>query len=328
MRLFHRGDRGEPVRDIQGRLRALGHDCAPDEAGIFGPATERAVARFQRTKSLAPDGIVGSDTWRALVESGYRLGDRMLYHRVPMMRGDDVATLQGHLNALGFDSGKTDGIFGPETLEALLDFQRNRSMAEDGIAGVGVAIELDLMQRATGKPGREGVREREWLRTLPATIARQRVYVDAFCRNEKEAETTWRAAVGFASAIQLHGAQTLLSRSADTSPPERLRARRANRLDAQVVVSFIMAGNGDEAVFFFASQHSTSAAGEMISTALAERLGFPTAGRAIPILRETRAPCVVISVSGPNAALGRDVAEALADFYERGASEPEEKSWR
>jgi len=326
VRLFHRGDRGEPVRDIQGRLRALGHDCAPDEDGVFGPETEQAVARFQRTRSLAPDGIVGSDTWRALVESGYRLGDRMLYHRVPMMRGDDVATLQGRLNALGFDSGKTDGIFGPETLEALLDFQRNRTMAEDGIAGVVVAIELGLMQRATGKPGREGVREREWLRTLPGTIARQRVYIDAFCRNEKEAEATWRAAVGFASAIQLHGAQTLLSRSADTAPPERLRARRANRLDAQVVVSFVLAANGDEAVFFFSSEHSTSAAGEMISAALAERLGLPTAGRAIPILRETRAPCVVISASGPNDALGREAAEALADFYERGVSDPEAKS--
>lgn len=250
----------------------------------------------------------------------------MLYHRVPMMRGDDVATLQGRLNALGFDSGKADGIFGPETLEALLDFQRNRGMAEDGIAGIDVAIELDLMHRATDKPGREGVREREWLRTLPSTIARQRVYVDAFCRNEGEAEATWRAAVGFSSAIQLHGAQTLLSRSADTSPPERLRARRANRLDAQVVVSFVLADNGEEAVFYFASEHSTSAAGEMMSAALAERLGLPTAGRAIPMLRETRAPCVVIATTEPDADLGREAAEALADFYALGVPEPEAKS--
>ena len=293
---------------------------------MFGEETEAAVARFQQAKSLAPDGIVGSDTWRALVESGYRLGDRMLYHRVPMMRGDDVATLQGQLNALGFDSGKTDGIFGPETLEALLDFQRNRGMAEDGIAGIDVAIELDLMQRATAKPGREGVREREWLRTLPTTIARQRVYVDAFCRNEPEAEATWRAAIAFSSTIQRHGAQTLLSRSADTSPPERLRARRANRLDAQVVVSFIMAGNEEEAVLYFASEHSSSAAGEMVSATLAERLGLPTVGRSIPMLRETRAPCVVISTARPDEDLGRAAAEALADLYALGVPEPEAKS--
>lgn len=322
MRLFRRGDRGEPVRDIQARLRALGFACAPDDEAVFDRGTEEAVARFQSAKGLGRDGIVGSNTWQALVESGYRLGDRLLYHRAPMMRGDDVATLQGRLNALGFDSGKTDGIFGPEALAALLDFQHNRGMAEDGIAGVDVANELGLMQRATGKPGREGVREREWLHTLPLTIAGQRVYVDAFCRYGEEAEATWEAALGFAAAIQLRGANPLLSRSVDTAPPERLRARRANRLDAQVVVSFVVAGNGDEAVLYFASEHSRSAAGEMIAAALADRLGLSTAGRAIPLLRETRAPCVIIAVHEPTTSLGHQVAQGLADFYESGAQEP------
>ena len=326
MRLFRRGDRGEPVRDIQGRLGALGFASSPDRDGVFGPGTEKAVARFQNAKSLAGDGIVGSDTWRALVEAGYRLGDRLLYHRVPMMRGDDVAALQGRLNALGFDAGKTDGIFGPDTLTALLDFQRNRGMAEDGIAGAEVAAELDLMQRATGKPGREEVREREWLHALPPTIATQRVYIDAFCRNPEESAAAWQAALGFASAIQLHGAHTLLSRSADTTPPERLRARRANRLDAHVVVSFLMTASSDQAVLHFASEHSSSTAGAMIGAALAERLGLPVGGRAIPILRETRAPCVVVAVCRPDADLGRSVADGLAAFYESGAREPEPKS--
>ena len=45
----------------------------------------------------------------------------MLYHRIPMMRGDDVAELQARLNSLGFDTGKVDGIFGPDTLAGLLD---------------------------------------------------------------------------------------------------------------------------------------------------------------------------------------------------------------
>ena len=44
---------------------------------------------------------------------------RMLYHRVPMMRGDDVAELQRQLNALGFDAGTIDGIFGPGTRRAI-----------------------------------------------------------------------------------------------------------------------------------------------------------------------------------------------------------------
>ncbi|NIP96587.1 MAG: peptidoglycan-binding protein, partial [Akkermansiaceae bacterium] len=79
MRLFRRGDAGEPVRDIQSRLAALGFGCGPDEEASFGPGTESAVVDFQEYRGLRADGIVGPDTWRALVEAGYRLGDRLLY---------------------------------------------------------------------------------------------------------------------------------------------------------------------------------------------------------------------------------------------------------
>ena len=42
-----------------------------------------------------------------------------------MLRGDDVLDLQHQLNALGFDAGRDDGIFGPHTADALREFQRN-----------------------------------------------------------------------------------------------------------------------------------------------------------------------------------------------------------
>ena len=74
---------------------------------------------FQDARGLRVDGICGPETWGALVESGYRLGDRLLYLRRPMLRGDDVAELQRRLNGLGFDAGREDGILGPETEAAL-----------------------------------------------------------------------------------------------------------------------------------------------------------------------------------------------------------------
>ena len=317
MRLYREGDQGEPVRDIQGRLSALGFETAPDVAATFGPATATAVSHFQRSKGLASDGIVGPDTWRVLVDAGYRLTDRLLYHTVPMIRGDDVADLQRQLNALGFDTGKVDGIFGPDTLRALLDFQHNRGMAEDGIAGREVAKELELMARATNKHGRDLVREREWIKALPHSVAGRRIYLDPSCRDDIESEETWRAAIASAEHLRGEGGHPILSREVDTAPTEQLRARRANRLDIDIVIAYALPTIEAPAVFFFASPHSRSAAGETIAAAIAFRLGVDINGRVNTMLRETRSPAVVVSATPMNEVLGRAVAEAVIGLYAR-----------
>jgi N-acetylmuramoyl-L-alanine amidase len=315
VRLYRIGDEGEPVRDIQGRLNALGHATAPDTTGSFGDGTLVAVQRFQSARGLPADGIVGPDTWRALVRAGYSLGDRMLYHRVPMMRGDDVAELQRQLNALGFDAGKVDGVFGPDTLGGLLDFQANRRMAEDGISGRAVADELSLMARATAKTGREVVREREWLARLPRTLVGQRIYVDAFCRTAEERDTAWRAAVTFSRIIQDLGAAPLLSRSADTTPTERVRALRANRLNVDLIVAFATPGSDGACVSYFASAHSSSSAGEHLANAIGERLTIPVHGRAVPMLRNTRSPAVIVAATPLNETTGGRTAQGVIDLF-------------
>jgi len=172
--LFRTGDSGEPVRDIQDRLIQLGFSIGDDPEGEFGDGTLTAVEAFQSARSLTPDGMVGRETWRTMVDAGHRLGDRLLYYRFPMLHGDDVASLQHDLNALGFDAGIVDGIFGADALRAVLDFQQNRGVAEDGIAGTQVVEELSLMTRATKKMGREVVKERVWLSTLPLLSGRSR----------------------------------------------------------------------------------------------------------------------------------------------------------
>jgi N-acetylmuramoyl-L-alanine amidase len=246
----------------------------------------------------------------------------MVYHRVPMMRGDDVASLQQSLNALGFDAGKVDGIFGPDTLAALLDFQSNRRMAEDGIAGRRVAEELALMARATAKPGRDGVRDRQWLAHLPPTLVGQRIYVDAFCRTEEEAAATWRAAVLFARIIQDLGARPVMSRNIDTAPTERVRALRANRLRVDLIVSFATPFADETGVCYFASAHSESQAGARVATALAERLRVPVLGRSIPMLKDTRSPTVVIVVDPMTEHTGGRAAQGIIDLFVTAKDEP------
>jgi hypothetical protein len=53
------------VLTVQKRLRALGLDPGPLD-GRYGPATERAVRAFQAAAGIAVDGVVGSETRRAL----------------------------------------------------------------------------------------------------------------------------------------------------------------------------------------------------------------------------------------------------------------------
>lgn len=51
------------------------------------------------------------------------------------MKGDAVRMLQSDLNAVGYDCGTADGIFGTKTENAVRRFQGDNNLAVDGIAG-------------------------------------------------------------------------------------------------------------------------------------------------------------------------------------------------
>lgn len=310
MTLYGEGHAGEPVRDIQERLSRLGYDVA-DPPGQFGASTKEAVLAFQQAHHLNADGLVGRETWRTLVDAGFALGDRLLYYRMPMFHGHDVAELQRRLNSLGFDAGNVDGIFGAATLRAVLEFQHNRLMVEDGIVGPEVLSDLGLMARATDKVGRHEVRERVWLDQRPRTVAGQRIFLDPFCRDHREATTAWAAAVAAADSLRSSGGHPILSRSVDTRPAERLRARHANEMAPDIVVGFALSVDERPGVHFFASSLGESAAGAAIATAVAAGFGVETVGRATPLLRETRAPAIVVVLPSLDATTGHVVAGRL-----------------
>lgn len=66
---LRRGEnRGNPqIYTIQRLLKMMGY-YAMDIDGSFGGGTDMAVKAFQRDKQLATDGIVGKDTWAALLK--------------------------------------------------------------------------------------------------------------------------------------------------------------------------------------------------------------------------------------------------------------------
>jgi N-acetylmuramoyl-L-alanine amidase len=140
------GDRGPAVSDVRAVLRGLGllaepgegtaDGGAPADAGGYDQATEMAVRHFQQVRGLSVDGLVGEETYRALNEARWSLGDRLLrFDPERPMRGDDVTGLQERLLELGYDAGPADGIFGPGTETGLRAFQRDYGLTADGTCG-------------------------------------------------------------------------------------------------------------------------------------------------------------------------------------------------
>ena len=69
--LLQEGDAGETVRAAQLLLAGSGCRCGLYGAdGEFGPATDKAVRKFQRGRGLEADGVIGHDTWSALLGVG------------------------------------------------------------------------------------------------------------------------------------------------------------------------------------------------------------------------------------------------------------------
>jgi N-acetylmuramoyl-L-alanine amidase len=65
--------RGDDVGTLQSSLGRLGFDCGRVD-GIFGPATARALAEFQRNCGVDVDGVCGPTTVRALQVNAARSG--------------------------------------------------------------------------------------------------------------------------------------------------------------------------------------------------------------------------------------------------------------
>lgn len=64
---LNNGDEGAQVKTLQRLLNALGYSCGKVD-GAFGSKTLKAVKSFQKKNNLTQDGIVGLNTWTALLK--------------------------------------------------------------------------------------------------------------------------------------------------------------------------------------------------------------------------------------------------------------------
>jgi peptidoglycan hydrolase-like protein with peptidoglycan-binding domain len=118
------GDEGPEVYALQYLLRAEGYSLTAD--GEFGPKTASTVKNFQEAKGLTIDGIVGPDTWQALIQG----------HTVKKGSVGEAVWAVQHL--LKYKHGQElapDGVFGDETDAAVRNLQTAYGLKVDGIVG-------------------------------------------------------------------------------------------------------------------------------------------------------------------------------------------------
>jgi N-acetylmuramoyl-L-alanine amidase len=316
VRDLSRGDRGKEVLDVQTRLRAQGFELGREGVdGFFGPSTELALRSFQQRRGLLVDGSVGANTWRELVESGYGLGDRLLYLREPPFRGDDVLDLQVKLNLLGFNAGGERGIFDEAVERAVLDFQRNAGLPPDGIVGESTLLKLTALRKA--ESGREGkkIPERDHGLAPARSLAGQHVVLDAghggadpgvrSAAGLAEKDLALRVALRLAELLRADGCRVQLTRDHDVRVSLYERAAAANAAGADYFLSIHANAHDDPAargaaVVYFQRGHYFSEHGRRLADCILDRLtglGLPpvaSVGRNYAVLRETSAVAVLV----------------------------------
>jgi len=307
------GDRGPAVSDLQQRLRRVGFDPGAD--GVYDDATRDAVVAFQEKRRIRADGICGRQTWMAVVEAGWRLGDRLLFERRPMQRGDDVADVQRRLGGLGFLEDRVDGILGPRTRGAVEDFQRNSGLTVDGICGPETVAELDRVGRETVTAVKAGVIERDQLLSRARESTSLLVVIGDLGGVGALADAVERAIHGT-------GARVVVTAGPDGST----HAQEANALDADLFIGLTVAD--EPRCDYYATDGFSSQGGERLATLLAAELAaagaldraVPVAGMRLAVLRETRMPAVTCELGPARAvvehtpAIARALERAVADW--------------
>jgi N-acetylmuramoyl-L-alanine amidase len=303
---------GEAVADIQRRLEALGFSTAGDPPGTFGRTTQLALEAFQHRRGLRVDGVCGRQSWNTLVEAGFTLGDRLLYRRTPMLRGDDVAELQQRLGSLGFDTGRVDGIFGDLTTSALREFQGNAGLPADGIVGTTTVHELWRVQaRHDHSSLVSTVRDLERLRRGPPTLAGQHLAV-----GESGGLATTVGALG--RRLVAAGAQV----STLHHPDDSTQAQEANVAGVAVYMGLRLAPQRPGCqTSYYAGYHYESAGGrrlaELVQEVVPAAIGVAdlgALGMSVPVLRETKMPAVIVELGPAHVVVeqGRALVAALA----------------
>jgi len=124
------GDRGDTVTAVQEALKKYGYYYYEKITGYYGPITEEAVRKFQRSNELTETGSLNEDELALLLE-----GRPKYYVMYQGDKGDDIELMQQRLRTLGYMDSSSTGYFGTITLAAVKEFQEVNGLKVDGKVG-------------------------------------------------------------------------------------------------------------------------------------------------------------------------------------------------
>jgi N-acetylmuramoyl-L-alanine amidase len=326
--VHRRGDCGPTVAEIRRKLAILG--LLPDSpesvedptTATFDDACDRAVRHFQQQRRLNVDGLVGRETYDALEEARWRLGDRPLSHQVSrLQRGDDVAALQRRMLDLGFDCGRIDGIFGHETAQALRELQQSLGVVADAICGPDTFRALERLTRTVVGGHMHHLREAEAVARAGPRLGGKVIVIDPghgglqhgnVGHGLTEAAVVEDLAARIVGRLTATGVQAYLTRAISARHASRVdlddeaRAIFANQARADLVVSLHVdshpnpVANGVATYFFGTDREGqSSATGQRFASLLlreivarTDLLDCGSHGKTWDLLRRTRMPAV------------------------------------
>ena len=286
------GDEGPLVEELHRMLANAGFNTKETSA-TFSKETEISLRSFQESRLIKISGICDQRTWDALLEAKYRLGDRLLYFGQPMLRGEDVSALQRAMGSLGFNPGKVDGIFGPDTQTAVGLFQRNSGLVVDFIFGPNC---LSALKKLGNRDGQRSV-----------AILKEQERIISRVRND-EIPYIAIGDLGGLSAVVTESARLLRNAHIKTDLIQHYdvseHSKYCNAHDVDLYVGIFPEQNEEKSISYYSAKGFESPGGASFTQLLAKELTplfhveIEIYGRSEQILRETRMPAIVLRI-GP-----------------------------
>lgn len=125
------GSKGQEVVKLQTQLKKLGYFNG-NVTNYFGNITKAAVRKFQVSKGISVDGVVGPQTSKALFGNGTSSRSAASGVQNAVLSKEQLKKVQTVLKKQGLYKGGIDGIFGKLTNTAVKKFQQKNGLVATG----------------------------------------------------------------------------------------------------------------------------------------------------------------------------------------------------